>query len=78
MGKPCWYNMLGRRGGVSPEIPDLAAHQDERGQMTVGGWRVGVGGDVDVSCDLLMLLMLCHAGVGVGGMLTFHVTCSRC
>ena len=48
MGKPCWYNMLGRRGGVSvsPEIPDLAAHQDERGQMTVGGWRVGVGGDV--------------------------------
>ena len=64
--------MLGRRGGVSPEIPDLAAlgyppHQDERGQMTVGGWRVGVGGDVDVSCDLLTLLVLRHAGVGVGG-----------
>jgi len=52
----CWVD-----GGFSPEIPDLAAlgylpRQDERGQMTVGGWRVGVG----------------------GGMLTFHVTCSRC
>ena len=63
--------MLGRRG-VSPEIPDLAAlgyppSQNERGQMTVGGWRVGVGGDVNVPCDLLSLLMLRHAGVGVGG-----------
>ena len=52
-------NILGRRGG-SPEIPDLAARGypprlDERDQMTVGGWQVGVG-----------------------GMLTFHVTCSRC
>ena len=59
-------------GGVSPEIPDLAAlgyppRQDERGQITVGGWRVGVGGDVNVPCDLLSLLMLRHAGVGVGG-----------
>ena len=40
----CWVD-----GGVSPEIPDLATlgyppHQDERGQMTVGCWRVGVGG----------------------------------
>ena len=93
-------------GGVSPEIPDLAAlgyppRQDERGQITVGGWRVGVGGGmltfhvtcsrcwcyatqglgwggVNVPCDLLTLLMLRHAGVGVGGMSTFHVTCSRC
>ena len=42
------------------------------------GW-VG-GGDANVPCDLLTLLMLRHAGVGVGGwgMLTFHVTCSRC
>ena len=39
------------------------------------GWG---GGDVNVPCDLLTLLMLRHAGVGVGGMLTFHVTCSRC
>ena len=59
----CWVN-----GGVSPEIPDLAAlgyppRQDERGQMTVG-WQ---GGDVHVPCDLLSLLMLRHAGVGVGG-----------
>ena len=46
--------------------------------MTVGGWRVGVGGDVNVPCDLLTLLSVRHAGVGVGGMLTFHVTCSRC
>ena len=64
-------NMWGRRGGGSPEIPNLAAlgyppRQDERGQMTVGGWRVGVGGDVNVPCDLLSLLMLRHAGVGVG------------
>ena len=56
------YFTLGRRGGVSPQIPDFAAlgyspRQDERGQMTVGGWRVGVGW---------------------GAMLTFHVTCSRC
>ena len=42
------------------------------------GWGGGVG-DVNVPCDLLTLLMLRHAGVGVvGGMLTFHVTCSRC
>ena len=43
----------------------------------VGGGGVG---DVNVPCDLLTLLMLRHAGVGVGwgGMLTFHVTCSRC
>ena len=34
------------------------------------------GGDVNVPCNLLTLLMLRHAGVG--GMLTFHVTCSRC
>ena len=33
-------------------------------------------GDVNVPCNLLTLLMLRHAGVG--GMLTFHVTCSRC
>ena len=36
--------------------------QDERGQMTVG-WQ---GGDVNVPCDLLSLLMLRHAGVRVG------------
>ena len=43
------------------------------------GWGA-VGGDFNVPCDLLSLLMLRHAGVGVGvgGMLTFHVTCSRC
>ena len=35
--------------------------------MTVGGWRVGVGGDVNVPCDLLTLLSVRHAGVGVGG-----------
>jgi hypothetical protein len=34
------------------------------------------GGDVNVPCNLLTLLMLRHAGVG--GMLAFHVTCSRC
>ena len=39
------------------------------------GWG---GGDVNVPCDLLTLLSVRHAGVGVGGMLTFHVTCSRC
>ena len=40
---------------------------------------VGVGGDVNVPCDLLTLLSVRHAGVGGGGgMLTFHVTCSRC
>ena len=33
-------------------------------------------GDVNVPCNLLTLLMLRNAGVG--GMLTFHVTCSRC
>ena len=33
-------------------------------------------GDVNVPCNLLTLLMLRHAGVG--GILTFHVTCSRC
>ena len=36
----------------------------------------GSGGDVNVPCNLLTLLMLRHAGVG--GMLAFHVTCSRC
>ena len=36
----------------------------------------GTGGDVNVPCNLLTLLMLRHAGVG--GMLAFHVTCSRC
>ena len=36
----------------------------------------GTGGDANVPCNLLMLLMLRHAGVG--GMLTFHVTCSCC
>ena len=41
------------------------------------GWGGGVG-DVNVPRDLLTLLMLRHAGVGVGVMLTFHVTCSRC
>ena len=30
------------------------------------GWG-RVGGDVNVPCDLLSLLMLRHAGVGVGG-----------
>ena len=33
-------------------------------------------GDVNVPCNLLTLLMLRHAGVG--GMLAFHITCSRC
>ena len=28
--------------------------------------NAGVGGDVNVPCNLLTLLMLCHAGVGVG------------
>ena len=63
--------MLGN-AGVSPEIPDLAAlgyppRQDERGQVTVGGWRVGVGGDVDVSCDLLSLLMVRTLDMSVPG-----------
>ena len=40
------------------------------------GWG---GGDVNVLCDLLSLLMLRHEeGLRWGGMLTFHVTCSRC
>ena len=34
--------------------------------------HAGVGGDVNVPCNLLTLLMLRHAGVG--GMLTFHVS----
>ena len=34
--------------------------------------QAGVGGDVNVPCNLLTLLMLRHAGVG--GMLTFHVS----
>ena len=38
--------------------------------------HAGVGGDVNIPCNLLTLLVLRHAGVG--GMLTFHVTCSRC
>ena len=33
-------------------------------------------GDVNVPCNLFTLLMLRHAGVGE--ILTFHVTCSRC
>ena len=35
-------------------------------------YRGDTGGDVNVPCNLLTLLMLRHAGVG--GMLTFHVT----
>ena len=41
--------------------------------MTVGGWRVGVGGDVNVPCDLLSLLMVRPAGVGWGGEVAFPV-----
>ena len=50
-------------------------------QCCPGGW--GGAGTTDVTdgtggvpCNLLTLLMLRHAGVG--GMLAFHVTCSRC
>ena len=45
-----------------------------RGRNNWCNWWYRVG-DVNVPCNLLALLMLRHAGVG--GMLTFHVTCSR-
>ena len=80
---PSYCIMLGRPGGVSPEIPDLAAlgyppRQDERGQMTVGGWRVGVGRGCQRSMWLAHVVDATPRRGWGGGMLTFHVTCSRC
>ena len=50
----------------------LRLHHVADATLHIGvGWG---GGDVNVLCNLLTLLMLRHAGVG--GMLTFHVTCA--
>ena len=64
--------MLGRRGGLAQKFLTLLRWAILSIRMREARWLLGAGGlgwgrDVDVSCDLLTLLVLRHAGVGVGG-----------